>query len=115
MDAGLAVVANGSRAYLATALQRYPDLLPVLVSAPEELLRQRILARGRESGHDLDERLARAALPIPEAQGLVRLENAGELRAAAGRLAALLLSRAVTPSAGHEPPADSTEEMRHAQ
>lgn len=115
MDAGLAVVANGSRAYLATALQRYPDLLPVLVNAPEELLRQRILARGRESGRDLDERLARAALPIPEAPGLVRLENAGELRAAAGQLAALLLSMAVTPSAGHKPPATASEEMHDAQ
>lgn len=115
MDAGLAVVANGSRAALATALRRYPDLVPVLVTVPEDILRQRLLARGREAGEDLEERLARAALQVPEVPGLVRLENSGELRAAAGKLAALLLALGVETVSSPETAADAAEESRHAQ
>lgn len=55
------VLVNGSRAYLAEARRRYPDLLAVLLSVDTPILRQRLLARGRESLAEIDARLARNA------------------------------------------------------
>ncbi|RCH30464.1 phosphonate metabolism protein/1,5-bisphosphokinase (PRPP-forming) PhnN [Pseudomonas aeruginosa] len=46
---GYDVLVNGSRGYLAQARRRYPDLLAVLLGVKPEVLRQRLLARGRES------------------------------------------------------------------
>ncbi len=56
---GLHVVVNGSRAYLPRARQRVPSLLPVLVCATPERLRERLLGRGREAGAEVQQRLAR--------------------------------------------------------
>ena len=57
LEHGICVIVNGSREYLPEALRRYPDLLPVLVEVEPAILRQRLLARGREQGKDLEERL----------------------------------------------------------
>jgi len=56
---GITVVVNGSRAYLTEARQRYPALLPVWIEVTPEVLRQRLLARGRESPHEIEQRLLR--------------------------------------------------------
>ncbi len=45
---GYDVLVNGSRGYLAQARRRYPDLLAVLLGVKPEVLRQRLLARGRK-------------------------------------------------------------------
>ena len=65
LEHGICVIVNGSREYLPEALRRYPDLLPVLVEVEPAILRQRLLARGREQGKDLEERLQRALAPFP--------------------------------------------------
>jgi ribose 1,5-bisphosphokinase len=57
---GLTVVMNGSRAYLAQACQNYPELVPVLVQVPHDVLRSRLQARGRESDAGIDLRLKSA-------------------------------------------------------
>ena len=44
---GAVVVVNGSREYLPEALKRYPTLLPVLIAARPEVLRERLEKRGR--------------------------------------------------------------------
>lgn len=44
---GITVVVNGSREYLETAAQRYPELVPVWVEVSPEVLRARLQARGR--------------------------------------------------------------------
>lgn len=59
IEAGDDVVVNGSRAYLQTALEIYPQLLPVWVTVSETLLRERLVARGRESKAQIETRLAR--------------------------------------------------------
>ena len=58
---GYDVLVNGSRGYLAQARRRYPDLLAVLLGVKPEVLRQRLLARGRESPEEIEARLARNA------------------------------------------------------
>ncbi len=61
LAAGGHVLVNGSRAYLPQALSRYPDLLPIVLSVDSAALRRRLIARGRESSADIDQRLARNA------------------------------------------------------
>jgi len=58
--AGQDVLVNGSRAYLPEARQRYPELLAILLQVDEAALRQRLLARGRESAEQIEARLARS-------------------------------------------------------
>jgi len=59
LAAGQDVLVNGSRAYLAEARQRYPELLAILLQVDEAALRQRLLARARESAEQIEARLAR--------------------------------------------------------
>ncbi|MDQ7263055.1 phosphonate metabolism protein/1,5-bisphosphokinase (PRPP-forming) PhnN [Paracoccus sp. PS-1] len=56
---------NASRAVLAEAQARFPDLTVLLVTAPPEVLARRLAGRGRESGADQAARLARAGFPLP--------------------------------------------------
>ncbi|MFJ2284204.1 phosphonate metabolism protein/1,5-bisphosphokinase (PRPP-forming) PhnN [Pseudomonas sp. NPDC087803] len=62
LRAGQQVLVNGSRANLRQALERYPTLLPVLLTVKDEVLRERLLRRGRETPEQIDARLARNAL-----------------------------------------------------
>lgn len=58
--AGHTVIANGSRATLPVARERFERLAVVHVTAPVEVRAQRLAARGREAAHDIAERLTRA-------------------------------------------------------
>lgn len=60
LSAGQDVLINGSRGHLDTARQRYPDLLAILLQVDEAVLRQRLLARGRETPEQIEQRLARS-------------------------------------------------------
>ncbi|HSI40972.1 MAG TPA: phosphonate metabolism protein/1,5-bisphosphokinase (PRPP-forming) PhnN [Xanthobacteraceae bacterium] len=85
---GRPVVANGSRAAVTEARQRFADVRVVLVSAPPAVLAARLAARGRESGAALSERLARVPA-LDEAPDLAVL-NDGAVEQAGERLVAYL-------------------------
>ena len=76
---GGVVLMNGSREYLPEALRRFPDLVPVLVEVDASVLRARLLARGREQGGDIEERIARASMPAQYPDGVRRIDNSGPL------------------------------------
>ena len=78
------VLMNGSREYLPEALRRFPNLVPVLVEVDASVLRARLLARGREQGGDIEERIARASMPAEYPDGVLRIDNSGELRGVDG-------------------------------
>ncbi len=59
LDAGDDVIVNGSRAYLQTALALYPGLSPVWIAVPEDVLRERLAARGREMPAQIERRILR--------------------------------------------------------
>lgn len=59
------VVVNGSRAYLPQALQQFPELVAVHITASPEVLRQRLTARGRETAPQIEERVRRALAFVP--------------------------------------------------
>lgn len=66
LAAGSTVLFNGSRAALGEARVRYPQLGILLVTAPVEVLAERLAARGRETAPDIAQRLARKTDPVPE-------------------------------------------------
>ena len=104
---GAMVVVNGSRAYLEEAAARYPDLVPVLVTADPEVLRARLQARQRESAADIDARLrAAAATPVRHPR-LKTIDNSGTLAASGEafmRLLAVLQHEWVTGSGAAKAP-----------
>ncbi|MDQ2067766.1 phosphonate metabolism protein/1,5-bisphosphokinase (PRPP-forming) PhnN [Xinfangfangia sp. CPCC 101601] len=66
---------NCSRQMLGAAQAQFPDLAVIHVTAPPEIIAQRLAARGRESGADLAARLARASLAMPEGLELHEVVN----------------------------------------
>ncbi|WP_456679695.1 MULTISPECIES: phosphonate metabolism protein/1,5-bisphosphokinase (PRPP-forming) PhnN [unclassified Bradyrhizobium] len=84
LDRGIVVVANGSRAVVPLARQRYPQLCVINVTAPVEVLSERLKGRGRESESSLKQRLARDVTPI-EGINVLQIENAGCVHVAGDR------------------------------
>jgi ribose 1,5-bisphosphokinase len=78
LAAGGWVLVNGSREHFAQAARDYPGLRGVHITARPEVLRQRLLARGRENAEAVAARLARATAFQP-AEGVFQLFNDGEL------------------------------------
>jgi ribose 1,5-bisphosphokinase len=65
------VLVNGSRGYLPEALARFPDLWVVHITAALPVLRQRLMARGRETPQRVEARLQRTAELGPVAHSRV--------------------------------------------
>lgn len=90
LAAGRHVVANGSRATVEALAQRLPSLVVVEISAPPEVLAQRIAGRGREDHAQILARLQRQVDPAPP--GILRQTVANDSDTATGiaRLLAVL-------------------------
>ncbi|MFO2464876.1 phosphonate metabolism protein/1,5-bisphosphokinase (PRPP-forming) PhnN [Pseudomonas sp. 15FMM2] len=89
LAAGHDVLVNGSRGHLAQTRGRYPTLRVLLLTVDQAVLRQRLLARGRESEDDIDERLARNAQfteSLTTAADVALLDNSGVLARTVERL-----------------------------
>lgn len=76
---GQAVLVNGSRGHLEAARQRYPQLLAILLQVDEAVLRQRLLARGRETAEQIEARLARSRELQGDQADTITLDNSGPL------------------------------------
>jgi ribose 1,5-bisphosphokinase len=88
LAAGRTVVANGSRAAVAEARARYPNVKLVLITAPPEVLAARIAARGREDANARAGRLARE--PALGTAPDLTIMNDGAVEPAGEKLAAFL-------------------------
>ena len=92
MGLGLLVVVNGSREAFPVVIRRYPQMIPVLVTAHENRIRARLQERGREDPEAIEARLIRSQnlnRDLPEA---VEITNNGSLAQAGDRLTGLLRS-----------------------
>jgi ribose 1,5-bisphosphokinase len=69
------VVVNGSRAALAEAQAAFPALTVLHITAPLDVLADRLAARGRETRADIAARLARAAQSLPEGLPVLEVLN----------------------------------------
>ncbi|MFY0635373.1 MAG: phosphonate metabolism protein/1,5-bisphosphokinase (PRPP-forming) PhnN [Vannielia sp.] len=94
---GEVVLFNGSRAMLEAAAAAFPGLRVLHVTAREEVLRERLTARGRESNAQIEGRLARADLPLPEGLDVTTIDNSGALEASVAQLLAALDLKETTP------------------
>lgn len=84
LDRGINVLVNGSREYLAQALVQYDELVPVLVDVDPDLLRNRLLSRGREGAIEIEQRLARHQQLVNNLysdldSNLIKVDNSGDL------------------------------------
>ena len=82
VNAGNTMVLNTSRSSIADFEQQFPRTVVIHISAPKDILRQRLLGRGRETAQQVEKRLERAE-PEINAEKLVNIENGGSLEAAA--------------------------------
>jgi ribose 1,5-bisphosphokinase len=90
MQAGHVVLFNGSRAVLPRAKALFPDLKVIVVTADRAALRHRLATRGRESGVDLDLRLARADFAMPDGIAHEVIDNSGAVADGVQALVAVL-------------------------
>ncbi len=97
LDAGVTLVANGSRSALPAIVAAYPRLRVVTVTARPEILAARLAARGRESEEEILRRLQRAGPDMVAAATVI--DNSGPLDVAAAAFVALLTETLVVPVA----------------
>ncbi|MFK9084013.1 phosphonate metabolism protein/1,5-bisphosphokinase (PRPP-forming) PhnN [Pseudomonas neuropathica] len=94
LAAGQDVLVNGSRGHLHDTREHYPNVVAVLLTVDEAVLRQRLLARGRESVAEIDQRLARNARfsehLLADDPSVHVLDNSGSLERTVERLLACL-------------------------
>lgn len=86
---GQDVIVNGSRGHLEQARHAFPGLFAVQVTTPPEVLRLRLLARGRETPAAVEARLARNAQLPPLAVDAEVVNDATPEQAGRRLLAAL--------------------------
>jgi ribose 1,5-bisphosphokinase len=88
--AGRVVVANISRGVLADLQRRYARVVAVAVTADRAVLRERLMARGREEVGDIERRVARISATTG---GWIELRNSGPVEEAGDALVAILRSQ----------------------
>ena len=90
LDVGDDVIVNGSRDYLTRAREIYPSLRPLWMSVSDDILRQRLSARGRETAAQIEARLERnRRLADLRASQDACIENNGRIDEALAQLAAI--------------------------
>ncbi len=85
-DQGRDVLLNGSRGALAAARAAFPDLVVLHISAPVPVLAERLAARGRETRAEIEARLGRADLGLPEGLPVVEIDNDSDRETGVDRL-----------------------------
>ncbi len=76
---GETVIANGSRRVLQRAADKYQTAIVLLITAPVDILADRLARRGRESRADIERRLQRADLEPQTVDNHVRIETSGTI------------------------------------
>lgn len=94
LENGHWVLVNGSRAYVPHVRRDWPGASVLHIQAPADVVRERLLARGRETGADLEARILRSQdMRAAHLSGDMELVNAGSLDASGRELLALLAAR----------------------
>ncbi len=87
---GQHVVVNVSRTILDQARQHFSPLVVVSISAPSEIIKRRLVARGRETASEIAERIARAASYDVSGVDVVHLNNDDTMDVGVARLLEIL-------------------------
>jgi ribose 1,5-bisphosphokinase len=89
LSIGHCVFVNGSRAYLPQVLKHWPHATVVQITAPSEVLLQRLRARNRESVQAISDRLARG-VDVELPADAIRIVNDGPIAESVDMLFAAL-------------------------
>lgn len=79
LAAGQDVLANLSRGMLVDADLRFRRFCVLSLTAPDEVLAERLAGRGRESAEDIAARLRRSRFDIPAGLPIIEVDNSGPL------------------------------------
>lgn len=79
LDAGRVVIANGSRAAIPSAREKYPDCVVFLITASRAVRAQRLAARGRETADAVQSRLEREGIELSPDVERITIDNSGAL------------------------------------
>jgi ribose 1,5-bisphosphokinase len=91
LEHGHWVLVNGSRAYVVHLRRDWPGASVLHIQAPADVVRERLLARGRETGSDLEARILRSQdLSVTRLPGDMELMNADSLDVSGQQLLTLL-------------------------
>ena len=90
--AGRTIVVNVSRSVIDEARRRYPPVLVVSVTAPVDVLADRLSRRGRESPERIRARLERSGNYVVEGEDVLVLDNSGPIEQAGETLLAVLVA-----------------------
>jgi ribose 1,5-bisphosphokinase len=93
--AGKTVICNVSRAVVVELRSRYADVRVVLVTAPPDVLAERLAARRRATDGDVGSRLGRAAPTDRDIAPDIVIENIGDPEIGTARLVAAIDGRRV--------------------
>lgn len=85
-------IANGSRRALKNICAIFPEAIIVNVTVRRDVLRQRLVARGRECDKDIEARLDRAEITLPVTTNVIEIDNSGSLEQAMDALEAAVLN-----------------------
>lgn len=100
LGSGATVVVNCSRAAVDEACQHFANVTVIEITAPEDILVSRIVARGRETAGQARERVARKVPDYPAGARVVRIVNDGPLERAVARFCAVLDDLVAHPGGG---------------
>lgn len=100
LDSGATVVINCSRASVTEACNRFPHVTVVEITAPEDVLVSRILARGRETAEQARDRVQRRVPDYPPGARVRRIVNDGALEDAVMQFRAILQDPVANPGGG---------------
>lgn len=79
LSAGQDVLANLSRSVLHKAQRRFAQTKTILLTASPQILAERLAARGRETGAEIEKRLKRASFELPTDIPTHVIDNSGAL------------------------------------
>ena len=91
---GKHVLANGSRAMVNELSHTVDNLVVVLVTAPIDLLAKRLVKRGRETEAEIQKRLTRESVPLPDHVEVLTVSNDTSLESGIERFIQAITTRA---------------------
>ena len=90
---GIDVFINGSRAYITEVIEQFPDMLLVWITVNDDVLKQRLIIRGRESLSEIESRVFRnRKLEKNRPAQCVKLDNSGTIEDTLTQLNKLLVN-----------------------
>lgn len=97
LASGRDLMVNLSRGVLTEARARFPGLVVLSLTAPPEVLAERLSGRGREDVREIARRLARAGFALPEGIDATEIANDGPLEQTVARVLAVLQPDIIQP------------------